>query len=607
MFSYHCCTGCSKTTLLDILCNRKPLGSTYHEDVTGVIYVNGKPRGLSQTLSYVPQQDLLLNTATVRETFETAAQLRIANISPEELKTRVDAVLHDLGLKEREHALVGGGEVRSLSGGERRRVSIGQEIVSSQKSVLMLDEPTTGLDSTTAESVMTCLRDLARLKGMVVVATIHQPNSYITTLFDDFMLMGKGRCLYQGLYSDAVERFSAAGFACPLYCNPTDFYITVAANGENHAPLVASNQAWLDEQKFQEGSFARIAFSSSDTPRSNVSGVGDDDETAVSDCPTSTWTQVKLLVVRDWKQWFRDPGMLISELFQYIFLALFLGGMYYDTDTELESGVYNRTASLFFILSILVFTPPFTAVVTFAGERDLFTKERRDKMYSPFSWLLAKTIVLAPIEAAMCLVFSSISYFMIGYQPKAEKFFLFLAILTLFQLIGESIGMFFAVLTGSPTFAVIWMTLFLIIVLALSGFLTYEMPYFYEWIQDSNVLRFGMLGLILNEFTGLELTDESGNKVNGLDSVPDSVKPDPDLSVGDYIAILVGFLVGIRMLIYIVLLSNDFNQWVAAANNWLNKKSGSGEASAIEQEDPDRKVESSAVEITSSGITSNQL
>ena len=594
--------------MLDILCNRKPLGSTYREDVQGHIYVNGKPRGLSQTLSYVPQQDLLLNTATVRETFETAAQLRIANISPEELKTRVDAVLKDLGLMHREHALVGGGEVRSLSGGERRRVSIGQEIVSSQKSVLMLDEPTTGLDSTTAESVMTCLRDLARLKGMVVVATIHQPNSFITTLFDDFMLMGKGRCLYQGPYSEAVERFSAAGFACPLYCNPTDFYITVAANEENHQALVTRNEEWMEQQKLVEGSFAQIAFKGIDTP-SQVSGAGEDDESRLYECPTSTFTQVKLLVVRDVKQWLRDPGMLISELVQYIFFGVFLGGMYYDMDSELEAGVYSRTASLFFILSILVFTPPFTAVVTFAGERDLFNKERRDKMYTPFSWLLAKTIVLTPIEAVLCLVFSSISYFMIGYQPKADKFFMFLAILVVFQLIGESIGMFFAVLTGSPTFAVIWMMLFLIIVMALSGFLTYEMPYFYEWIQDSNVLRFGMLGLILNEFTGLELTDESGNKVDGLDSVPDSVKPDSDLSVGDYIAILVGFFVGARVLIYIVLLSDDFGQWMIAAKSWLKNRSGSEHVSPVLQNDPDRKgaAHSSAVEITSARTSSNQL
>lgn len=117
--------------------------------------------------------------------------------------------------------------------------------------------------------------------------------------------------------------------------------------------------------------------------------------------------------------------------------------------------------------------------------------------------------------------------------------------------------MFFASITSSPTFAIVWMTLFLIIILALAGFLTSDMPVFYEWIEDSNVLRFAMLGLIKNEFSGQESKDESGGKVDGIDAIPSSLKPDTDLSVGAYIGILVAFLAGARILIYIALLLDD--------------------------------------------------
>ena len=531
--------------MLDILCNRKSDGN---DEISGNVYINGARRG-SQRFSYVPQHDLLLNTATVRETLTTAAQLRLPHLTAAEVTSRVDGVLSELGLTHRADALVGGGEIRGLSGGERRRVSIGQEIVSSQNPVLCLDEPTTGLDSTTAESVMTCLRDLARHQGTIIIATIHQPNSNITALFDDFMLLSHGQCLYLGPYSDAVARFSQAGCECPLYCNPTDYFISVAATASHTEKLVAAQHEHFQSLRATASSSVYKAFqitSSEDPPSTSYAA--------------STLTQISILMLRNVRQWLRDPGMLVSEFAQYIFFALFLGGMYYQMDDDMTSGTYDRTASLFFVLSILVFTPPFTAIVTYMMEYQLLDKERKDNMYSSFSWLLAKSLVLIPVEALLCLVFSSIYYFMAGYQHDATKFFLFYTILVVFQLIGESLGLFFAALTKSAVFSVIGMTLILIVILALSGFLTYEMPYFYEWIADSNVLRFGMLGLIRNEFVGLELKDKNGSTVQGLDMLPPALRPDEDLTVPHYIAILIGFWIGLRVLIYIILCLNNMDR-----------------------------------------------
>lgn len=231
-----------------------------------------------------------------------------------------------------------------------------------------------------------------------------------------------------------------------------------------------------------------------------------------------------------------------------------------------------------------MFTPPFTAVVTFGAERSLFTKERGDNMYSAFSWLTAKTLVLAPVEALLCLVFSSIFYFMAGYQPSADKFFLFLAILLLFQMIGESIGMLFAAMMPSAILAIISMTLFLIIILSLSGFLTSDMPVYYEWIQDSNVLRIAMLGLIKNEFTGLTL-HEGGLKSSGTDSLPQSLQPFDDWTVGDYIGVLVAFLVGFRLLIYLTLLSGEFEKYVAVISEWYENPVGTNDKSAEDSGD----------------------
>lgn len=539
-------SGAGKSCLLDILSSRI-VGSS----VEGAIrLVNAgssdsinKNMKKTASFSYVPQNTILLNTATVRETFESAALLRLGPISSKELSSRVEATLNDLKLKGKEDSLVGGAEVRGLSGGEMRRVSIGQEICSNDAPVLLLDEPTTGLDSKTAEQVMLNVVELARNKGTIVVATIHQPNSSITSLFDDLMLLSHGECCYCGPFNQAVERFAAAGFVCPLYSNPTDYFLSVIDDPESAAIMISrQKEAWQVLEEAEAGSV--------DVSSDIVASI---ELTDNAEAQTSFIHQTKILAIRHARQWIRDPAMFSSELLQYIFIALFLGGMYYDISLELAEGVFNRTSAMFFILSVLVFTPPFTAITTFAQERLLFQKERKDKFYCTSSWLMAKSIITFPIEGALCLVFSSIVYFMIGFQRSAGKFFIFLGILMLFQLIGESAGLLFAIANKSPTYAIVWLSLILIVALSLAGFLTYSMPIYYIWIENSNVLRFALLALLINEFDGLTFksTDSFTGAtiyVKGLDALPTGLKP--DLSLNEYIGILIGFLVGTRLLVY---------------------------------------------------------
>jgi ABC-type multidrug transport system ATPase subunit len=555
-------SGSGKTSFLDVICGRTLPGA--RNELTGKIFFNGKERKKAVHFSYVPQHDTLLNAATVRETLETAAQLRIAGLSHESLKQRVDGVLADLGITHCEHALVGGGDIRGLSGGERRRVSIGQEIVSSQHPVLCLDEPTTGLDSTTAENVMATLRDLAHKKNIFVIATIHQPNSNITALFDDLMLMSSGRCVYFGAFEDAVPRFADSGFTCPLYCNPTDFFISVVSVPANADVLCQAHDEWIhSHMSLRTAEFIRQTSDqsvASELTGNDSKGILGNFFAAMSSCagvyPTSRFTQIRILSARVLRQWLRDPGMFESEAIQYIFIALFIGGMYFDVDDTLDGGVYNRTSSLFFLLSVMIFTPPFTTIMTFSHERALLRKERQDKMYGVTSWLLAKSAITVPIEAALCLAFSAISYFMIGYQPKPDKFFLFFVIMLLFQLSAESVGLLFAVSNSSPVFAIVWLSLVLIVALSLTGFLTYSMPSYYDWIMQSNLMRFALLGLLANEFDGLVVYDPvSGEAIHGDASLPDSLLPEH--SVGVYIAILAAFLVALRLLCWVFLRLGD--------------------------------------------------
>lgn len=170
-------SGAGKSSLLDILARKHKRGVT-----SGRIMVNGvvpNRRDFKQITGYVDQEDSLMGTLTVRETLMYAAMLRLPRHMPARFKhQRVQEVISELGLEAIADAVVGSPGQRGISGGEKRRVSIGKELVTSP-SLLFLDEPTSGLDAYNAGVVMDCLRRLTKQGRRTVVVTIHQVNCRI--------------------------------------------------------------------------------------------------------------------------------------------------------------------------------------------------------------------------------------------------------------------------------------------------------------------------------------------------------------------------------------------------------------------------------------------
>ncbi len=124
------------------------------------------------------------------------------------------------------HSVVGDENERGISGGQRKRVNIGMELVA-DPTVLFLDEPTSGLDASTAKEVCESLRRVTE-KGMTVIAVIHQPRYEIFQMFHDVMLMGKGgKVVFSGPSESALAYFEQLGFHCPAHSNPADFFMDV--------------------------------------------------------------------------------------------------------------------------------------------------------------------------------------------------------------------------------------------------------------------------------------------------------------------------------------------------------------------------------------------
>ncbi|KAL0953121.1 hypothetical protein HGRIS_004390 [Hohenbuehelia grisea] len=226
-------SGAGKSTLLDILARRYKVGTT-----TGAILINGRmvPNAEFRSVTgYVDQEDTLMSTLTVYETVLYSALLRLPrDMSEEAKKFRVLETLEELGILGIKDQRVGASGQRSISGGEKRRVSIACELVTSP-SILFLDEPTSGLDAYNAFNVVESLVNLARTYKRTVIFTIHQPRSNIVAMFDQLVLLAQGKLVYSGEFSKCQEYFEGIGCKCPSGFNIADYLIdlTMQANTVN--------------------------------------------------------------------------------------------------------------------------------------------------------------------------------------------------------------------------------------------------------------------------------------------------------------------------------------------------------------------------------------
>lgn len=216
-------SGAGKSTFLDILARKRKRGM-----VGGTTLVNGREvrdEEFRSVMGFVDQEDTLMSTLTVYETVLYSALLRLPReMSYEAKKFRTLETMNELGILGIKDMRIGDSGRRSISGGEKRRVSIACELVTSP-SILFLDEPTSGLDSFNAFNVVDSLVSLARDYNRTVIFTIHQPRSNIVALFDQLVLLADGKMVYSGEFAKCQDYFTSIGSPCPPGFNIADFLI----------------------------------------------------------------------------------------------------------------------------------------------------------------------------------------------------------------------------------------------------------------------------------------------------------------------------------------------------------------------------------------------
>ncbi|XP_015266271.1 PREDICTED: ATP-binding cassette sub-family G member 2-like [Gekko japonicus] len=495
-------TGSGKSSLLDILAARKdPHG------LNGNVLINGAPQpaNFKCISGYVVQDDVVMGTLTVRENFQFSAALRLPKtVSTHEKEARIDQILGELGLMKVADSKVGTQFIRGISGGERKRTNIGMELIT-DPAVLFLDEPTTGLDASTANAVLLLLKRMSR-QGKTIIFSIHQPRYSIFRLFDNLTLLAAGRMLYHGPAQNAIEYFRSIGYECEPYNNPADFFLDVI-NGDSTA--VALNKTEIDIDSVEEHisrdrtlaerlaeEYSNSAYYQETKAELEKLSLGSQRKTVAFrqiTYSTSFFHQLKWVSKRTFKNLIGNPQASIAQLCVTIFLGLVVGAIFFGVKND-ASGLQNRIGAMFFVTTNQCFSS-ISAIELFVVEKKIFIHEYISGYYRTSAYFFSKLMAdLIPMRTIPSIIFTCIIYFMLGFKQTVEAFFIMM--FTLMMVSYTATSMALAIATGQSVVAVanLLMTIAFVFMIIFSGLLvnlTSILPWL-AWLQYFSIPRYGM-------------------------------------------------------------------------------------------------------------------
>ncbi|KAL5611837.1 hypothetical protein BROUX41_000589 [Berkeleyomyces rouxiae] len=408
-------SGAGKTTLLDCLADRINVGV-----ITGDMLVDGKPRGSSfqRKTGYVQQQDLHLETSTVREALNFSALLRQpAHVPRAEKLAYVDQVIAMLDMEEYADAVVGV-PGSGLNVEQRKRLSIGVELAAKPPVLLFVDEPTSGLDSQTSWAILDLLEKLTKA-GQAILCTIHQPSAMLFQRFDRLLFLRRGgQTIYFGevgkeskTLTSYFERNGAS--PCPREANPAEWMLEVIGAAPGSHTDIDWHETWKSSEEADKVRAELQRLRANASPHNDI----DEDENKEFSAPFSI--QFQQVLTRVMAQYWRTPSYIYSKFMLCAGVSLFIGFVFYDAPNSIQ-GLQNQMFSIFQLFTVfgqlMQQTLPY-----FVIQRDLYeVRERPSKVYSWKVFMLSQIIVELPWNSLMAVVMFFCWYYPIGLYRNAE-------------------------------------------------------------------------------------------------------------------------------------------------------------------------------------------
>ncbi|XP_064471473.1 ATP-binding cassette sub-family G member 1-like isoform X2 [Ornithodoros turicata] len=397
-------SGAGKTTLLNVLAGHIEKG------YDGEVQVNGWVRDtqlFNKQSCYVMQDDCLLPELTVKESLMMSVELRMPFIRSREKLTIVNESMARWGIEECQNTRAG-----NLSGGQRKRLAISQELISNPP-VIFLDEPTTGLDSNSALRCVQVMKSLAA-SGHTVICSVHNPSAKLFSHFDKLYMISEGMCIYNGPIDKLLNFLSAQNLQCPLYHNPADF-ITEIASGE-YGPIkerLAKSFTPVGIDGPEDINFDHPVLTKYGGKK--MSKREQEEACEEFNVRISTFKQFAILARRCFLCLTRNKVSAHLRVVAYMCFTVMLAFLYYDFGDS-ATKVMNNASLLMLCICVALFQSIMPTVLIFPTEMSVLLREHRNCWYSPANYYIARTLVEMPFTIC-CPMLMMIFLYWITSQP----------------------------------------------------------------------------------------------------------------------------------------------------------------------------------------------
>ncbi|XP_055679283.1 ATP-binding cassette subfamily G member 4-like [Lutzomyia longipalpis] len=538
-------SGAGKSTLLNILSGlKKPSNES-------ILLINGEKVNQSfirKNSAYIAQDITFLGKLTTRETLEYAAKFKLpTNTSEIARLTIVEDIVQLLGMEKCLH-----NHVEKLSGGERKRLAIGEELITNPP-VMIFDEPTSGLDSVSTVQVVRHLKDLAR-SGRTVICVIHQPSSFVLELFDDIYVLSDGQCLYNGSVEDIVPRFQEAGFLCPQYYNRADFILEVASQqrqGNRELLLVKARDCVKTQQSIAN------SLSSLNISRNGMTPDGSKDDLQLIESfshPLSQWKQFCILLSRAFLCNHREPMVTRLKLLVHVLAGVLFGLTYYDIGGD-AARIQPNICLFFILMSLTFFGNAIPIILLYPSESKIFHREFLNNRYTFFPYFYAKILADLPILLVCSFATLIPAYYMSGQPTDSYRVFFVSALIILLTVkaffCGCAVGIIFGVQMG--IFIVPAVSLLMVMY---SGFLIrYSLlPFYLKPLSYASFMRYYFEG-ILQAVYGFDREDLTCDGISCYFKSPKKILENFDIEETSYVWNFVGIFIWIVVLKLITIIA----------------------------------------------------
>ncbi|KAK4875875.1 hypothetical protein RN001_012297 [Aquatica leii] len=474
-------SGSGKTTLMSALAFRNPGSSV----VEGDILVNGRPIGdyMRYLSGFMHQDDFFVGSLTVWEHMYIMGRLKLdRRTSKSALNEKIEDLLRNLGLTKCKNTRIGLNESQKvLSGGEKKRLSFATELLTDPQ-LLFCDEPTTGLDSYSAQKIV-AMMNLMATSGKTIVCTIHQPSSEVFAMFSQLILLADGRIAYMGSTANALKFFNVLGYNCPSNYNPADFYIRTLALTPGSEDASKQTIRHICDH-FAVSEYVKEI----DIVVQYEFHMGRSMDTAsVNFCNTLKqsfwWTKLCLLFYRGLLLYWRNTSLLTVRMMQKIAIALLIGICYFGTINNDQEGIQATQGAIFIIVAENTFNPMYAVLAAFPEDRPLFLREYKSGLYSVGSYYFAKIAAMLPGLVIETFLFTLIAYWLAGLRPTNDGFWLTALIVILTINVATSCGIFFSNAFDSVPSAMSCLVPFDFLLLITSGLFIKlsTLPNYFSW------------------------------------------------------------------------------------------------------------------------------